>query len=42
MGGFINPKPMVSALILFQAFGAGKTEQKASGISCFDDARNVC
>lgn len=38
----MNPKLTVSALILFQALEkAGKTEQKVSCISCFDDVRNV-
>lgn len=38
---FMSPKLTVSALILFQALGTGKTEQKASCISCFDEVRNV-
>lgn len=37
----MSPKLTVSALILFQALGTGKTEQKASCISCFDEVRNV-
>lgn len=39
--GFMNPKLTVSALILFQALGNDKSEQKDSCISCFDDVRNV-